>query len=46
MILKDNFNLNKIQTDLRENGYCIIDNIFEEKINAQFKNIAKENITK
>ena len=46
MILKDNFNLNKIQTDLRENGYCIIDNIFEEKINAQLKNIAKENITK
>ena len=46
MILKDNYNLNKIQTDLRENGYCIIDNIFADKINAQLKNIAKENITK
>ena len=46
MILKHNFNLNKIKSDLKENGFCIIDNIFEENINNQFKNVAKENITK
>ena len=46
MILKDNYNLNKIQTELKENGFCVIDNIFEENINAQLKKIAMENITK
>ena len=46
MILKVNYNLNKIKANLIVNGYCMIDNIFEDKINAQLKNIAKENITK